>query len=178
MADFLSICWQRSCGFNAKIFSICWRYKSCFHLFFLRKIKLSKQHWLYSIPSLLTLCSYHVTYAFQSESTLNTCLNVKELLARSRRVIWSLSDCNWTRTQNHLIRKRTLNHLAKLNSAHSFKVSLAKWLSVRLRTKWFWVRAQLQSLKPSLLFFVFFWGGVMLTISKVFTILFLLCLLK
>ena len=25
------------------------------------------------------------------------------------------------------------------------KVSLAKWLSVRLRTKWFWVRVQLQS---------------------------------
>ena len=25
-----------------------------------------------------------------------------------------LSDCNWTRTQNHLVRKRTLNHLAKL----------------------------------------------------------------
>ena len=30
-----------------------------------------------------------------------------------------------------------LNHLA----------NLAKWLSVRLRTKWFWVRVQLQSLK-------------------------------
>ena len=30
-----------------------------------------------------------------------------------------LSDCNWTRTQNHLVRERTLNHLAKL----------AKWLS-------------------------------------------------
>ena len=44
-----------------------------------------------------------------------------------------LSDCNWTRTQNHLVLKRTLNHLAK-------------WLSVRLRTKWFWVRVQLQSL--------------------------------
>ena len=43
------------------------------------------------------------------------------------------SDCNWTRTQNHLVLKRTLNHLAK-------------WLSVRLRTKWFWVRVQLQSL--------------------------------
>ena len=26
--------------------------------------------------------------------------------------IWS--DCNWTRTQNHLLLKRTLNHLAKL----------------------------------------------------------------
>ena len=24
------------------------------------------------------------------------------------------SDCNWTRTHNHLVRKQTLNHLAKL----------------------------------------------------------------
>ena len=24
------------------------------------------------------------------------------------------NDCNWTRTQNHLVLKRTLNHLAKL----------------------------------------------------------------
>ena len=51
----------------------------------------------------------------------------------------SHNDCNWTRTQNHLVLKRTLNYLAKL-------ASLAKWLSVRLRTKWFWVRVQLQSL--------------------------------
>ena len=67
----------------------------------------------------LTVCSCHVTYAFQSESTLYICLNVKELLARSRREIWSLSDCNWTRTHNYLVHKRTLNHLAKL----------ARWLS-------------------------------------------------
>ena len=26
----------------------------------------------------------------------------------------SISDCNWTQTQNHLVRKQTLNHLAKL----------------------------------------------------------------
>ena len=26
--------------------------------------------------------------------------------------IWSLSDYNWTRTHNHLVRKRTFNHLA------------------------------------------------------------------
>ena len=32
----------------------------------------------------LTVCSCHVTYAFQSESTLYICLNVKELLVRSR----------------------------------------------------------------------------------------------
>ena len=86
-----------------------------------------------------SVCSYHVTYAFQSESTLYSCLNVKELLARSRREIWSLSDCNWIRTHNHLVRKGTLNHLAKL-------ADLAKWLSVRLRTKRSWILAQLQSL--------------------------------
>ena len=76
----------------------------------------------------------HVTYGFQSESTLYRCLNVKEHLAQSRRETWSLSDCNWTRAQNQLVCKQTLNHLAK-------------WLSVSLRTKWFWVRVQLQSLK-------------------------------
>ena len=36
---------------------------------------------------LMTVCSCHVTYVFQSESTLYSCLNVKELLARSRREI-------------------------------------------------------------------------------------------
>ena len=57
------------------------------------------------------ICSCHVRYVFQSESTLYSCLNVRELLARSRREIWSLIDCNWTRTHNHLVHKRTLNHL-------------------------------------------------------------------
>ena len=32
----------------------------------------------------LTVCSSHVTYSFQSESTLHSCLNVKELFARSK----------------------------------------------------------------------------------------------
>ena len=78
----------------------------------------------------LNACSYHVTYAFQSESTICSCLNVKELLARSRRKVWSLSDCNWTRAHNHLVHKRKLNHLTKLNS---------NW------SKWLWVQVQLQS---------------------------------
>ena len=51
-------------------------------------------------------------------------LNVKELLARSRHHIWSLSDSNGIRTHNHLVRKRTLNHLAKL----------VKWLSCVVST--------------------------------------------
>ena len=50
---------------------------------------------------------------FQSESRLYICLNVKEVF------IWSLSDCNGTRTNNSLVRKPTLKQLVKLT----------KWLS-------------------------------------------------
>ena len=38
--------------------------------------------------------------------------------------IWSLSDCNGTRTHNHVVRKRTFNHLPKL----------ANWLSCVMST--------------------------------------------
>ena len=41
------------------------------------------------------------------------CLNVKEVLARSRSHVWSLRDSNQIRTNNHLVRKQTLNYLAK-----------------------------------------------------------------
>ena len=61
--------------------------------------------------------SYHVR--FQSKSTLIICLNVKQLLARNKRDIWILSDCNGAQTHNHLVRKRTFNSLA----------NLGKWLS-------------------------------------------------
>ena len=60
----------------------------------------------------------------QSESIFYRCLNVKELLPRSRREIWSLSDCNWIWNHHHLVHERTLNHLAKL----------VKWLSCVVRT--------------------------------------------
>ena len=73
--------------------------------------------WLYIIVN-------HVTYAFQRESTLSSCLNVKELLAWNRRDIWCISDTKRTRTHNHLVRKQTFNHLAKL----------AKWLSCVVST--------------------------------------------
>ena len=85
----------------------------------------------------MTVCSCCVKYVFQCESTLYSYLNVKELLAPSRPEIWNLSDSNWTQTHNHLVCKRTLNYLD----------TLARWLSVRLRTKWLWVRVQLQTLK-------------------------------
>ena len=57
---------------------------------------------------------YHVTYELQSESTLYSCLNVKELLARSRRHIWTLSESNGIWFHNHIVLKRRHNHLAKL----------------------------------------------------------------
>ena len=60
----------------------------------------------------LNICSCHITYVLQIEYTLYSCLKINELLARSTRKIWSLSDCRWTQTQNHLVRKWTLNHLA------------------------------------------------------------------
>ena len=37
---------------------------------------------------MVNVCSCHVMYLFLSESTLFSCLNVKELFARSRREIW------------------------------------------------------------------------------------------
>ena len=51
--------------------------------------------------------------------------------------IFHYSDSNGIRTHSHLVCKRTLNHLA----------SLAKWLNVRLQTKWIWIRIPLLSLK-------------------------------
>ena len=72
-------------------------------------------NWLYVIMS---------RTRFRVNRHSNSCLNVKELLAQRRRDIWNLSDCNGTRTHNFLVRKRTLNHLAKL----------AKWLSCVMST--------------------------------------------
>ena len=60
----------------------------------------------------------HTRFRVNSHSIV--CLNVKELLSRSRCHIWNLSDSNVIRSHNYLVRKRTLNHLAKL----------AKWLNV------------------------------------------------
>ena len=47
-------------------------------------VRISKYKNLFAKEYTPTVCSYHVTYVFQSESTLYSCLNVKELLARSR----------------------------------------------------------------------------------------------
>ena len=53
-----------------------------FNLISMQSIVLSNE-----LRVVCAVCSCHVTYTFQSESTLYSCLNVKELLARSRREI-------------------------------------------------------------------------------------------
>ena len=84
--------------------------------------------WYFRELNCMLLCQNRVTHDFQSESKLYSCLNVTELLAQSRHHIWSLSDCNLIRTHNKLS-------------------SLAKWLSVCLRTKWLWLWITLLSFR-------------------------------
>ena len=50
----------------------------------------------------------------------------------TRKRFWSLSGCNWTRTHNHLVQKRTLNHLAK---EHAVKI-LQAWYLYGLTFTW------------------------------------------
>ena len=57
----------------------------------------------------------------------------------------NLFHCNWTRPQNHLVRKRTSEFWVFVYELSEFWVFV--FVSVRLRTNWFWVRVQLQSLK-------------------------------
>ena len=82
------------------------------------------------------VCYYHATYAFWSESKLYSCLNVKELLSRNRRDIWSLSDNNWIWNHNHLVRKRTFLLLYTL----------------------FFIRTSKFCLRLTVLIFFHFWG--------------------
>ena len=92
-----------------------------------QSIDIQRRHkWISSSASYkfhLTVCSYHLTYVFWSESTLYSC-QVRELLAQNRRTVSGLSDCNWIQSHNYLIFIWKVNHLAKL----------AKWLSCAVST--------------------------------------------
>ena len=58
------------------------------------KYSFSRSVWVLICTVHLTVCYYHATHAFQSESKLYSYLNVKELLACNRYYTWSLSDSN------------------------------------------------------------------------------------
>ena len=80
--------------------------RTIFYLKHLLKLSVSKHLYL------LTVCYYHAKYTFQIESTLYSCLNVKELLTRTSRDIWRLSDSNGIRTHSHL---RIMMNLSIIN---------------------------------------------------------------
>ena len=48
---------------------------------------------------------------------------LKEVVKSNEGATLRLGDCNWTRTHNHLVHKRTLNHLAKQAKGLSCVVS-------------------------------------------------------
>ena len=62
--------------------------------------------------------------------------NVKGLLAWNRRSIWSLSNCRSNQFHNHLVRKRTLSHLASLET-HKIHLpfSCKSWTSTSWQTR-------------------------------------------
>ena len=70
----------------------------------------------------LIVCCYHVTYGFQSESTLYSLHECQG--ARSRHHIWSLSASKGIRTDHQLVLEQTLNHLAKLAKRFMCVVSI------------------------------------------------------
>ena len=61
--------------------------------------------------------------------------------------VWCIYLYVLVMSRTHFRVKTQLNHFA----------SLAKWLNVRLQSKWLWVRVQLQSLIVDFFFF-FMWG--------------------
>ena len=65
-----------------------WVLWKIYDLVFLKKYLEAESSYLFSQKSPLeTVWYYHLTHAFQSESTIYSCLNVKELLARNKRDI-------------------------------------------------------------------------------------------
>ena len=70
----------------------------------------------------VTVCSCHVTYTFQSESTLYSCLNVKERLAQSSSIVLEGIRAVFFSYQDILHKYKTHKYLStpkKHNKPHS-----------------------------------------------------------
>ena len=81
----LKVTHSNTCIYRSKFFLHSCCFCSKFSQRFIETTKILKS---------MTVCSYHVTHAFQSESTLHICLNVKELLAQNLRFKWLQWDSN------------------------------------------------------------------------------------
>ena len=60
------------------------------------------------------MCYYHATYEFQSESTLYTLPECQGTTCSKQAPYLKFKWQNGIQTHNHLVHKKTLNHLAKL----------------------------------------------------------------
>ena len=92
----------------------------------------------------LTVSSHHVTHLFQSESTISSFPNLKDVFAKNSRDTQRLGECSGIQTHNHLVCKRPMNYLIKLATwltCYKFKPLLRIWPHVpimsntRLRPK-------------------------------------------
>ena len=86
------------------------------------KKKTKKKNYYYSVflfflnmsKYISLLCVFFCHIHGYKESTFCNSFTVKEFLAQDRRDIWKLTDFNGTRTNNHLHRKRRINHLVQM----------------------------------------------------------------
>ena len=86
-------------------------------------IELNSKHlyveWILLYAALMSRTHFRVN----SHSIFAWMLRNSLLVTLKRHHIWSLSDCNKTQTHNHVVRKWTLKHLAKLTKWLSWIVS-------------------------------------------------------
>ena len=82
---------------------------------------------------------YHVTYEFKvNPHSYNVCILLsRHIRVQSESTLDSLPECQGTPCSKQA---------PYLKFKWSLRASLAKWLSVRLRSKWLWVRIPLLSL--------------------------------
>ena len=68
-----------------------------------------------SIKSIINMHNKEVITEKKTEAVKCNCINKLDCpLSNQYQITNVIQNCNWNRTQNHLVRKRTLNYLAKL----------------------------------------------------------------
>ena len=112
-------------------------------------VQLSREIWSRTSSVVLTrcLCSLFLTFAMIIKLSLWFAVFTVLSSGKDGRYGFKISRKHWRYVATGLKPRTTYF----VNDHSAILASLAKWLSVCLRTKWFWVRIQLQSLKRQIL---------------------------
>ena len=86
-------------------------------------IELNSKHLYVEWVLLYAVLMSRTHFRMNSHSIFAWMLRNSSLVTLKRHHIWSLSDCNKTQTHNHVVRKWTLKHLAKLTKWFSWIVT-------------------------------------------------------